>query len=119
LAPIATNSVIGDASANQVFTIVQQMPAFPGDVNKYLSEHINYPEVEKEAQITGTVFINFIVEKDGSISNVKVLKGVSGGPGLDKEAVKVISAMPKWSVGMQNGHPVRVSYNIPIRFVLN
>ncbi|HSY75576.1 MAG TPA: energy transducer TonB [Bacteroidia bacterium] len=118
LAPQATNTAIGD-DANKVFLVVQQMPAFPGDVNKYLADHINYPEVEKEAQITGTVYINFVVEKDGSISNVKVLKGVPGGPGLDKEAVKVISAMPKWSVGMQNGHPVRVSYNIPIRFVLN
>ena len=86
---------------------------------KYLVDHIQYPDSEKNHNITGTVFINFIIEKDGSISNVKILKGVANGPNLNKEAAKVISGMPKWSIGMQNGHPVRVSYNIPIRFSLN
>jgi len=113
------DSIIASNNSNQVFTIVQQMPAFPGDVNKYLAKNIHYPEAEMKAQITGTVYVNFIVEKDGSLSNVKVLKGIADGPGLNKEAIRVISAMPKWSVGMQNGNAVRVSYNIPIRFVLN
>ncbi len=106
-------------SNNQVFTIVQQMPEFQGDLDKYLSEHMNYPDSAIKAGITGTVYINFIVEKDGSVSHVKVIKSIPHGYSLDKEAVKVITAMPKWSIGMQNGHPVRVSYNIPMRFVLN
>ena len=104
---------------DQAFTIVQQMPAFKGDMNKYISDHIQYPDSEKIHSITGTVYINFIVEKDGSISNVKVLKGVANGPRLNKEAVKVISGMPNWSPGIQDGVPVRVVFNIPIRFSLN
>jgi len=119
IAPINNgNAVIGDPNANQVFTIVQQMPKPSFDLNKYLSEHIQYPEVERDAGITGTVYVTFVVEKDGAISGVKVLRGVPGGPGLDKEAVNVVSHMPAWGVGMQNGHPVRVQFNLPIHFEL-
>ncbi len=106
-------------ATNQAFTIVQQMPAFKGDMNKYISDHIQYPDSEKIHSITGTVYINFIVEKDGSISNVKILKGVANGPHLNKEAVRVIAGMPNWSPGIQDGVPVRVVFNIPIRFSLN
>ncbi|HXP52968.1 MAG TPA: TonB family protein, partial [Bacteroidia bacterium] len=105
--------------SERISTIVQQMPVFRGDVSEYLSKNIKYPENEKKHGITGTVFINFIIEKDGSVSNVRVLKGIPNGPGLDAEAVRVISSMPKWIAGMQNGKLVRVSYNLPIRFVLN
>ena len=94
------------------------MPEFKGNINEYLSNNIKYPKKEQKNNITGTVYIKFIIERDGSISNVTVLKGVSGGPGLDAEAVSVISNMPKWRPGMQNGQAVRVSYNIPIRFTL-
>ena len=119
IAPINTdNQVIGDQNSNKIFTIVKQMPKFNGNLQQYLSDHIQYPEMEKEAGITGTVYVTFVVEKDGSITNVKVLRGVSGGADLDAEAVRVIKAMPKWSVGMQNGHPVRVQFNLPIRFEL-
>ncbi|HSY76133.1 MAG TPA: energy transducer TonB [Bacteroidia bacterium] len=106
-----------DTSGN-AFTVVQQMPAFKGDINKYISDHIEYPDSENKAKITGTVYIGFIVERDGSVSNVRILKGVANGPHLNKEAAKVIAGMPKWSPGIQNGSPVRVSFNIPIRFTL-
>jgi len=100
------------------FIDVLQMPEFKGDFNKYLGKTINYPQKEREGTITGTVYIKFIIEKDGSIGKVTVLKGVPHGAGLDAEAVRVISGMPKWKPGMQNGLPVKVSLNIPIRFTL-
>lgn len=109
----------GDNNNNRVLTIVQQMPQAPFDINQYLSTNIKYPEKERSKGITGTVFVNFIVEPDGAISNVRLLKGVDNGPGLNAEAIRVISSMPKWKPGMQDGKPVRVSYNVPIRFVLN
>jgi periplasmic protein TonB len=119
IAPISTgNQVIGDQNDNQILTVVQVMPKFNGDIYKYLGDHIQYPEVERDAGITGTVYVTFVVEKDGSITSVKILRGIPGGPGLDKEAVRVISAMPKWSPGMQNGHSCRVQYNVPIHFEL-
>ncbi|HXB10442.1 MAG TPA: TonB family protein [Bacteroidia bacterium] len=96
----------------------QQMPKFQGDLYKYLGENLHYPSNERNAGITGIVYIKFVVEKDGSISNVEIPRGVAGGPGLDKEAVRVVSAMPKWYPGLQDGAPVRVSYSIPIHFEL-
>jgi periplasmic protein TonB len=113
--PIAAPSAIGD-DADKVFTIVQQMPKFPGDINKYLADHIEYPEQAKDANIQGTVFISFVVEKDGSVTAIKVLRGVNNY--LDNEAKRVINGMPKWSPGEQNGHSVRVQYMVPIHFIL-
>lgn len=103
---------------DSVYNEVQIMPRFRGDVNKYLADHIQYPEVEKEAGITGTVYVSFVIEKDSTITGVKVMRGVPGGPGLDKESVRVISTMPKWIPGTQDGILVRVRYNIPIHFQL-
>ena len=105
-------------SSNVIFTICQQMPEFKGTLNKYLSDEIHYPKVEMDSNITGTVYINFVVEKDGEITGVRVLRGIPRGSGLDKEAVRVVSAMPKWKPGMQNGKPVRVEFNLPIHFQL-
>ena len=105
------------ASTDQVFTNVKIMPTNPG-YEEYLATALQYPISERNTGISGTVYINFIVEEDGSVSHVRVLRGVFGGPGLDAEAVRVISAMPRWTPGMQNGHPVRISMNIPIRFLL-
>ena len=103
---------------DQVFTIVQQQPKFPGDMNRYIANNIQYPEKEKNSNITGTVFITFVVEKDGHLTGIRILRGVPGGPGLDAEAIRVIGAMPKWAPGQQNGQPVRVQYSIPILFKL-
>ena len=103
----------------QVFSIVQKMPSFPGGMAglmKYLATHIKYPEEAKQQKQQGRVFVNFVVEGDGRITHVHVLKGVS--PSLDAEAVKVIKNMPKWIPGYQRGKPVRVSFNLPVKFTL-
>lgn len=115
IAPIAAPAATGD-DANKVFTVVQQKPQFPGDINKWLAEHLEYPEEAKEANIQGTVFVSFIVERDGGITDVKVLRGVNSA--LNDEAIKKISSMPRWSPGQQNGHAVRVQYMVPVHFVL-
>jgi periplasmic protein TonB len=117
----ATGSVAEEKPQEEAYTIVEEMPQFPGGreaLAKYLSTSIQYPAKEKEAKIEGKVFVSFIVEKDGAISNVRVMKGVPGGPGLDAEAVRVISSMPKWTAGKQSGRTVRVNMNQPIKFSL-
>ena len=104
---------------DSVYNNIEVMPEFPGGMDammKYLSENIKYPEQAKEKNTQGRVLVTFIVEKNGSISDVKVVKGI--GNGCDEEAVRVISAMPKWKPGMQNGKKVRVSFAIPISFKL-
>ena len=108
------------ANEDGIFTEVEQMPEFEGGMEalmNYLSENITYPQEAKEKGIHGKVFINFVINVDGSIDNVKVLRGIGGG--CDEEAVRVVSSMPNWSPGMQRGKAVRVSYNIPIKFTLD
>ena len=103
----------------RVFDVVEQMPSFPGGQQKlmdYLSENIRYPKELAEASIQGRVIVTFIVEKDGSISNVKVAKSLD--PLLDKEAMRVVSSMPKWNPGKQSGIAVRVKYTLPVTFRL-
>ena len=103
----------------EVFTIVEQMPSFPGGDQKmyeYLSKNIKYPQIARESGIQGRVFVNFVVEPDGSVSNVKVLRGIGGG--CDEEAMRVVKAMPKWTPGKQRGKAVRVSYTLPVVFKL-
>ena len=104
---------------NKVFDIVEQQPMFPGGqtaLMKYLSEHTKYPVVAQENGVQGRVTIQFVVEKDGSISDVHVLRGVD--PSLDKEAVRVVKSMPRWTPGKQNGINVRVNYRVPVLFRL-
>ena len=104
---------------NGVYQIVEEMPEFPGGVEammKYVGENVKYPEEAKDKEIQGRVFVSFIVEKDGSVSNVEVKRGIGGG--CDEEAVRVIKAMPKWKPGKQEGKPVRVSYMMPLNFKL-
>ena len=104
---------------HEVYQIVEQMPAFPGGEEKlleFLSKNIEYPEEARKAEIQGRVFVGFVVEKDGSVGDVKVLRGIGGG--CDEEAVRVVKSMPKWKPGMHKGEPVRVSYQIPIHFKL-
>jgi len=107
------------AEEEQVFVIVESMPSFPGGEVariKYLNKNIKYPNLSRESGIQGRVFLTFVVEKDGSISNVKILRGIGGG--CDEEAIRVIQNMPKWIPGKQRNIPVRVQFNMPIRFVL-
>lgn len=103
----------------EIFTIVEEQPSFPGgeaSLFDYLRKNIVYPTIARESNIQGTVFVQFVVEPDGSVSNVKVLRGIGGG--CDEEAIRVVKNMPKWNPGKQRGKPVRVYFNLPIRFVL-
>ena len=113
-------SALEDVPSNDtVFNIVEEMPKFPGGdeaMFKFIAENVKYPEKAKDENISGRVFISFVIEKDGSVSNVKVLRGIGGG--CDEEAARVISSMPKWKPGKQKGEFVRVSYQIPIMFKL-
>lgn len=102
-----------------VFTVVESMPKFPGGERgllKYLADNIRYPEMARESGIQGRVFVSFIVETDGSISDIRVLRGIGGG--CDEEAIRVVEYMPEWIPGKQRNKPVRVQFNLPIRFVL-
>ena len=102
---------------DKIFDVVEQAPSFKeGDVRAWLARNLQYPPVAAENGISGRVVVGFVVEKDGSISHVQVLRGVD--PSLDKEAVRVVKAMPRWNPGMQNGSPVRVKYNVPVQFKL-
>lgn len=114
-----TFTIETEKSEEASFTIVDQMPEYPGGneaMIQYLSSNIVYPDAMKKAGLQGTVFVGFIVEKDGIISEVKVLKGIGGG--CDEEAVRVISEMPAWKPGMQEGKAVRVQYTLPIKYAL-
>ncbi len=109
-----------DYEEDVIFTIVEWPPRFPGGEPariQFMQEHLRYPEEAKNAGIEGTVFVSFVVEKDGSISDISVLRGIGGG--CDEEAVRVVSKMPNWEPAMQRGDQVRVRFNMPIRFVLN
>ncbi len=104
---------------DSIYQIVDEMPMFPGGeaaMMKFVANNVKYPQEAKDNDISGRVFISFVVEKDGSVSNVKVMKGIGGG--CDEEAVRVIKGMPKWKPGKQDGKPVRVSYMMPIVFKL-
>ena len=103
-----------------VYKVVETMPAYPGGYEaliKFMMENVKYPEEAKKNNIQGPVYVSFIVEIDGSVSNVKVLRGIGGG--CDEEGVRVVSLMPKWSPGMDKGKAVRVSYVLPIQFKLD
>jgi periplasmic protein TonB len=111
--------VIEQVEAAPVFTIVEEMPAFPNGESalyKYLGDNIKYPEEAKELGIQGRVFVTFVVEVDGSITDIKVVRGIGGG--CDEEAMRVVKSMPKWTPGKQRGVPVRVQFNLPIKFTL-
>ena len=104
---------------NKVFDVVEQMPAFPGGPSalmSYLSKNIKYPVVAEENGVQGRVIVTFVVERDGSITDVRVAKSVD--PSLDKEAQRVVRSMPNWIPGKQNGSAVRVKYTVPVTFRL-
>lgn len=104
---------------NKIFDVVEQMPSFPGGnaaLMKYLSDNVKYPVVAQENGVQGRVVVSFVVEKDGHITDVKVVRSVD--PSLDKEAARVVRSMPSWIPGKQNGSAVRVKYNVPVSFKL-
>lgn len=103
----------------KIFLVVEDMPMFPGGeaaMYKFIGKNIEYPRMAKESGISGRVFVTFVVERDGRVTDVQVLRGIGGG--CDEEAVRVIQAMPKWTPGKQRGKPVRVQYRMPIKFTL-
>jgi protein TonB len=101
------------------FVIVEQMPQFPGgekEMMNFIRSHLKYPVLAQEMGVSGTVIINFVVDKTGSITNIIITRGI--GSGCDEEAIRVVKLMPKWTPGRQGGRTVRVSYNLPFRFIL-
>jgi TonB family protein len=101
---------------------VDEMPEFPGgqdNMNKFIQKNVKYPKTELELGVEGTVYINFVVEKLGHISNVRVIRGIPCGEGLEAEAMRVINSMPNWKPGKQSGKYVRVQFSIPIKFTLS
>ena len=107
-------------NSTRVYDVVEQMPSFPGGISglrTYLNQNTRYPAVAQENCVQGRVVVSFVVEKDGHISDVTVLRSVD--PSLDKEAIRVVRNMPRWTPGKQGGEPVRVRYNVPVSFRLN
>ncbi|WP_159517567.1 energy transducer TonB [Sunxiuqinia indica] len=108
-----------EVDEGQVFFIVEDMPEFPGGelaLRKFIANAVKYPVIAQENGIQGKVYVNFVVDKDGSITNARIARGVDAS--LDKEALRVVNSLPKWKPGKQRGKPVRVSYTVPINFVL-
>lgn len=103
----------------KIFFIVEEMPEFPGGdlaLRKYIANSVRYPEVAQDNGVQGKVYVTFVVGKDGYVKNAQIARGVD--PSLDKEALRVVSSLPKWKPGVQRGEPVNVSYTVPINFVL-
>ncbi len=117
--PAEQKAIATQVDTGQIFNMAEKMPEFPGGITKlmnYIATTIKYPTEARKAKIQGKVFVNFIIEKDGSVSHVKVLRGI--GHGCDEESMRVVENMPRWIPGEQKGKPVRVSFNIPIKFSL-
>jgi len=105
---------------DEFFMVVENMPIFPGGdlgLMKYIQKHVKYPPIAKEYNITGKVYVSFIVDKSGSVTNVKIVRGVD--KNLDAEALRVVKSLPKYKPGKQRGKSVRVMFTIPINFTLN
>ena len=108
-----------EVDEQQIFTIVEEQPEFPGGMGacmKWLADNIKYPAVSQENGVQGRVTVRFVINADGSVQDVVVVRGVD--PYLDKEAIRVVSKMPKWKPGKQRGKAVRCSFNLPVRFAL-
>ena len=105
---------------DEFFMVVENMPIFPGGdlgLMKYIQKHVKYPAIAKEYNITGKVYVSFIVDKSGKVTNVKIVRGVD--KNLDAEAMRVVKSLPKYKPGKQRGKAVRVMFTIPINFTLN
>jgi periplasmic protein TonB len=116
-----SNMVMEEESrdAGEIFMIVEEMPEFPGGqeaLQKYLASSVRYPVIAQENGIQGRVYVQFVIDQTGQVTNALVLRGVD--PSLDREALRVVQAMPKWKPGKQRNRAVRVSYTVPINFVL-
>lgn len=106
----------------EILDITEVQPEFPGGTEalmKFIEANINYPQMEKELGIEGKVYIGFVVMKTGEITNIKIMRGILDGPNLDKEAIRIVKLMPRWTPGMNNGQKVNVRTIVPIRFSLD
>ena len=115
-----SNKRLNNLANDEVFNLVEEMPEFPGGDEartKFLNKNLKYPKLAREKDIEGTVYIEFIIEKDGSLSKIKVKRGIGGG--CDEESLRVIKLMPKWKPGKQDGEEVRTQFVLPIKFILN
>jgi periplasmic protein TonB len=116
---ISTETEEEEEEESKVFFIVEDMPEFPGGdmaLRQYIANTIKYPVIAQENGIQGKVYVTFVVDQDGGVSDARIARGVD--PSLDKEALRVVNSLPKWKPGKQRGKPVRVSYTVPINFVL-
>lgn len=114
------NAVI-EEKAPEIFTVVEEMPEFPGGMaalGPFIQKNLQYPQMAKEAGLSGKCYLKFVVKEDGSVGDVQVLKGVPGCQECDKEAIRVVKLMPKFKPGKQNGRSVNVYFNLPINFQL-
>ncbi|WP_319479320.1 energy transducer TonB [uncultured Draconibacterium sp.] len=119
VAPVIETAAEEEEEEAQVFFIVEDMPEFPGGdlaLRKYIANAIKYPVIAQENGIQGKVYVTFVVSKTGKVTDAKIARGVD--PSLDKEALRVVNALPAWKPGKQRGKPVNVSYTVPINFVL-
>jgi protein TonB len=118
-APVMKQVEEEEVEEQQIFMVVENAPAFPGGDGarmKFLQDNIKYPQMARDSGIQGTVYVTFVVERNGNVTDVKILRGIGGG--CDEEAVRVVQNMPKWEPGKQRGKPVRVQFNMPIKFTL-
>ena len=121
LVVVPSQPTVIEEKAPEIFTVVEEMPEFPGgagEMMKYFGKNTQYPQMAREAGLTGKCYLNFVVDPGGNITNAKVVKGVPGCPECDKEALRVIKSMPNWKVGKQNGRAVPVLINVPFNFTL-
>jgi protein TonB len=115
----AKEVIAQEVEEEKIFDVVEQMPEFPGGPQalfEWLSKNIKYPAIAEENGVQGRVIVTFVVERDGSVTDVKVVKSVD--PSLDREATRVVKSMPNWIPGKQNGSAVRVKYTVPVTFRL-
>jgi protein TonB len=118
-APVTSSAPIEEEEDQVIFQVVEKMPSFPGGdaaLFKFLGDNVKYPVIAQENGVQGRVICQFVVNRDGSIVDVEVVRSVDAS--LDKEAIRVIKSMPKWSPGQQRGKPVRVKYTLPVNFKL-
>jgi periplasmic protein TonB len=119
VAPVVQTRKEVEEEDTQVFFIVEDMPEFPGGelaLRQFIANSIKYPVIAQENGIQGRVYVTFVVDADGSVSEPRIARGVD--PSLDKEALRVVGMLPRWKPGRQRGKPVRVSYTVPINFQL-
>jgi periplasmic protein TonB len=116
---VFANNAVGQVADDEVFTIVEVSPEYPGGqaaLTSFLSSNLLYPDSARIAGVQGTVYVTFVVEPDGQVTNARILRGIH--PDCDAEVLRVVGMMPAWKPGMQRGKPVRVQFNLPVRFKL-